>query len=154
MDSPQTYFALKELGIELRLNADRTRLGVGKRQAYLVNDELRASVREHHDDLIRGELVRRTVAELYSYMHEHGSGPTDPAYDAGRGAFGDDGRHERLNEAWTEEDLDGFKVLLQECLEAGQAAFREARTVATASGIPAVDASGTDDLGLQLPLDT
>ena len=114
-------------GVRLRLNKDRTRVGLSKEDAKKVPDEVKRAVRENHDDLLRGELFHDAHRRFLLYMTEkHGADEDGPACDAGWRGLGADGTRQRLNDAWYEEDLDGFKRALQEYLRAGARPFQAA----------------------------
>ena len=114
-------------GVRLRLNKDRTRVSLSREDAEKVPDEVKRAVRENHDDLLRGELFHDAHRCFLLYMTEkHGADEDGPACEAGWKGLGADGTHEMLNDAWYEQDLDGFKRALQEYLRVGARAFQAA----------------------------
>jgi hypothetical protein len=111
-------------GVRLKLNKERTRVGLSREDAKKVPDEVKRAVRENHDELLRGELFHDAHRRFLLYMTEkHGADEDGPACGAGWKELGADLTHERLNDAWCEEDLDGFKRALKEYLRAGARAF-------------------------------
>ena len=145
--SHRTLRALREAGVTPKVHPDGDRLALPKGQRKLLTEALRAALKANHDDLLRGELFRAAIRTLVVRLDEEGLGHHHPTRDAVYQALGENGTEKRLNDAWADGHLDGFK----EALEAWASPAYRALEAALLSGggdepgEPAVPAVPADD---------
>jgi hypothetical protein len=114
-------------GVRLTLNAQKTMVGLSREDAARVPPEMKRAIREHHGELLRSTLFRDAHERLQRWMTEkRGADPDGPLVRDAYDALGEDGTHERLNEAWYGEDLDAFKEALAAYMRPGAVAFKRA----------------------------
>ena len=144
--SHRTLRALREAGVAPKVHPDGDRLALPKGQRKLLTEDLRAALKANHADLLRGELFRDAIRTLVARVDEEGL-DHHPTRDAVYQALGKNGSEKRLNDAWADGHLDGFK----EALEAWTSpAYRTLEAALLpggggAPGEPAVPAVPADD---------
>lgn len=128
MDPTQTYFALRQSGIELRLSEDRLLLHA--HPAENLTTHLSAALAENHAQLVKEALLRevlRFVAERLRKRDGNPEGDYTPSA-ATRKAFeimADN--QEFIADAMEEYSLDGFKQTLRDYSRSAIAAYDNAR---------------------------
>lgn len=118
--------------IPLRLSEDRSRVGLSRRDAGKVPKEMKRAIKEHHDELLKNELLKEADRRLRRWMAERAD--DDPDGRAARAAYralGEGGADERLNDAWMDGSLEVFETALADFMRPGAVAFKEAAGIRT-----------------------
>ena len=129
MDATQTYFVLREAGIELRLSEDRLLLHA--HPAERLTAHLSAALADNHAMLVKQELLKevlRFVAERLGKRDGNPEGDYTPS-PATRKAFeimADN--QEFIADAMDEYSLDGFKQTLRDYTRSALEAYDNALT--------------------------
>ncbi|MEW6635359.1 MAG: hypothetical protein AB1425_00935 [Actinomycetota bacterium] len=128
MDAHEVVQALTwKYGVRLKLNEEGTRVGLSRADRRRLPEELLRGIRANHDELLRSELFKDYGERFARWMHErHGADPESPPCRAAMAALGEGGTHERLNAAWIDGDLDGFKAALKDYFRPAVRAFKDA----------------------------
>ena len=128
MDATQTYFALREAGIELRLSEDRLLLHA--HPAERLTAHLSAALADNHAMLVKQELLKevlRFVAERLRKRDGNPEGDYTPS-PATRVAFEImAANQEFIADAMEEYSLDGFKQTLRDYTRSAIEAYDNAR---------------------------
>ena len=111
--SQRTLHALRGAGITPKVHPDGDRLALPKGQRKLLTEALRTALKANHADLLRGKLFRDAIRTLVARVDEKGLDPDHPIRDAVYQALGENGTEKRLNDAWADGHLDGFKEALE-----------------------------------------
>lgn len=97
-----------------------------------IGPDLAAAFDRHHDELLRNELYFDGISRFHRFMVErHGADPAGRAVADSLAALGDNGTLGALNEAYVEQDLEGYKTALNDYLREGARAFRKTLTLHT-----------------------
>lgn len=124
---------VRALGAELVL--DKNKAGILARPKGLLGPEIKDAIHAAREGIIRTLLFEEALIYFEHHVERRGGSVRDPqarAYRHGLEAADDD-----LNEAWLEEDLDGFKAALRKWLKLNLRAFARAwagREQTTAQG--------------------
>ena len=128
MDATQTYFALREAGIELRLSEDRLLLHADP--AERLTTHMSAALADNHAMLVKQELLKevlRFVAERLRKRDGNPEGDYTPS-PATRVAFEImAANQEFIADAMDEYSLDGFKQTLRDYTRSALEAYDNAR---------------------------
>lgn len=117
---------LRRHGIELRLNQDRSRLGVAKGQLPLLTPELSRAIQEEYHYLIRGELLKAAARDFNERLtSQAGLCRGDPEYRAAYTAIGEGLPDDFLAASWGR-PLEEFRSALEDYFAPGYTALEEA----------------------------
>lgn len=118
LDEPRTIYDLRELGVEIVLSPDKSRVLIGDEQSASATPEVRAAIAKHHGYFLKTLLFRQAASFVSHRLEEAGLSWQDPVYNAAVSAFNGD-HQERLNEAWSETDPERLKDVLRLCARSG-----------------------------------
>ncbi|MBA2691891.1 MAG: hypothetical protein H0U65_05280 [Rubrobacter sp.] len=118
--------------ITLKLSKDGDRVGLAREDAGKVPKEIKRAIKEHHDELLKNELLKEADGRLRRWMQERaGNDPDGRAARAAYSALGKADTRERLNDAWMDGSLEAFETALADFMRPGAVAFKEAASIRT-----------------------
>lgn len=127
MDTTDVVRALNwEYGAKLGIDAGKTRLRLSEEDLRRLPAEVLEGIRDNHDELLRGEIFKDGLRRLHEYLTErYGADPEGATTRAALAAMSHSPEEEALNDAFRDESLEEFKVLVDAWLRVGAVAFKK-----------------------------